>query len=406
MCPVFKYTGVNKESVKVKGTLDAESIKGARDKLKATGIYPIDLTEVKSTNKIGNKDVKFKKRKIPVLQLSIMTRQLATLLHAGMPLVDSLKALSEQVENPQFRQIVSEVREKVLEGTAFNIALEGTDGAFPNLYIKMVRSGEASGTLDVVLQRLADMLESQAVLNRKILSAIAYPVLMLLLCFGVIILLLAYVVPQISVIFKEQKKELPWITEFIIGGSDFIRGYWWLMVIIIFGAIFAAKRYHATKKGKYNLDRLRLKIPIFGDVFLKLATSRLATNLGTMLQSGIELLTALSISKNIVGNTYLEEAIDDASEGVEQGKSLASLLSQSNRYPRILIHMIAIGEQTGSLDDMLIRVGQSMESEIEAVVDGLTSILEPILIIFLAFIVGGILAAVMLPMLDITSIGR
>ncbi len=406
MSPVFKYTGLNKESAQVKGSLDADSVKGARDKLKSTGIYPIDIKEVKTTNRVGNKDVQIKKKKIPVLQLSVLTRQLATLLHAGMPLVDSLKALSEQIENPQVRQILTEVREKVLEGTALNIALEGAGGAFPNLYIKMVRSGEASGTLDMVLQRLADMLESQAILNRKIISAISYPVLMLLLCFGVIILLLAYVVPQISVIFKEQGKPLPLITQIIIGGSDFIRGYWWLMALVFVGIGILFKRYHSTKIGKYNLDKYRLKIPIFGDVFLKLATSRLSTNLGTMLQSGIELLTALSISKNIVGNTYLEEAIDEASEGVEQGKSLAALLSQSNRYPRILIHMIAIGEQTGALDDMLIRVGKSMESEIEAVVDGLTALLEPILIIFLAFIVGGILAAVMLPMLEVTSIGR
>jgi general secretion pathway protein F len=406
MCPVFKYTGVSKDGTQTKGTIDADSIRTARDKLKVNGVYPIDLNEVKTANKIGSRNSKVKKRKIPVLQLSVLTRQLATLLHAGMPLVDSLKALSEQIENPQLRQTISEVREKVLEGTAFHLALEGAEGSFPNLYIKMVRSGEASGTLDMVLQRLADMLESQAILNRKVISAITYPVLMLLLCFGVIILLLAYVVPQISVIFKQQNKPLPMITQVIIGGSDFIRGYWWLMIIIIVGVIWMVKRYHSTKLGKYNIDKFKLRFPIFGSVFLKLATARLSTNLGTMLQSGIELLTALSISKNVVGNTYLEESIDDASLGVEQGKSLASLLSQSNRFPRIMIHMIAIGEQTGALDDMLIRVGKSMEAEIEAVVDGLTALLEPILIIFLAFIVGGILAAVMLPMLEVTSIGR
>jgi general secretion pathway protein F len=270
----------------------------------------------------------------------------------------------------------------------------------------MIKSGEASGTLDMVLTRLADMLEGQAMLNRKIISAITYPVLMLFLCLGVIILLLAYVVPQISVIFKERGKALPFITEVIINISDLIRGYWWLMGIIIFFLLVIFQRYIKTTEGRYKLDKLIVTMPIFGHIFLKVATSRLATNLGTMLKSGIELLTALSISKNILSNTYLEETIKTASEGVEQGKSLSMLLSQSQKFPKILIHMTAIGEQTGSLDEMLIRVGKNMETEVEAIVAGLTSLLEPILIIFLAFIVGGILAAVMLPMLEVTSIGK
>ncbi len=407
MSPLYKYTAFGSNGKEVKGSLESDSVRAAREKLRTQGLKPTKIDEVVSKKSFSTKDITIKRaKKINTIQLAVMTRQLATLLGAGMPLVDSMRALSEQLDTPFLKQVMGNVRERVTEGAAFNVALEAQGDTFPKLYIRMIKSGEASGTLDMVLTRLADMLEGQAMLNRKIISAITYPVLMLFLCLGVIILLLAYVVPQISVIFKERGKALPFITEVIINISDLIRGYWWLMGIIIFFLLIIFQRYIKTTEGRYKLDKLIVTMPIFGHIFLKVATSRLATNLGTMLKSGIELLTALSISKNILSNTYLEETIKTASEGVEQGKSLSMLLSQSQKFPKILIHMTAIGEQTGSLDEMLIRVGKNMETEVEAIVAGLTSLLEPILIIFLAFIVGGILAAVMLPMLEVTSIGK
>ena len=407
MCPLYAYQGLTDSGKDTKGNVDAESIRAAREKLRGLGIYPTKLDEVTKKQKSSNFSIDFSSKKVSTIQLALATRQLATLLNSGMPLVDSLKALSEQLESPILRETITAIRDKVNEGANFHQSLEAYPIIFPKLYIRMVRSGEASGTLDTVLSRLSEILEGQAVLKRKIVSALTYPILMLCLCVGVVLLLLGFVVPQISKIFKDQKKALPLPTQVIVNLSTFVQGYWWLLIIMGIGIGYGLKKYKNTPKGKYLFDKFIVTNILFGSLSLKIATSRLATNLGTMLKSGVELLTALSIlKKDILGNVYLEEVIENAAEGVEHGKSLSSMLGQNDRFPKMLIHMTAIGEQTGELDNMLLRVGSNFETEVDTSIAGLTSLLEPLLIVFLAVVVGGILLAVMLPMLEITSIGH
>jgi general secretion pathway protein F len=229
---------------------------------------------------------------------------------------------------------------------------------------------------------------------------------MLVLCFGVILLLLAYVVPQITSIFENQGAILPLPTRIIIALSDFMQAYWLLLIVFFACGIFGLKIYSRTEKGRRSFDKLWLRLPVLGSLKLKVATSRFARNLGMMLSSGIELLTALAIVKNIIGNLLLEEAIEQAIEGVREGRGLAAELNKSDLFPRLLIHMTAIGEKTGQLESMLLRAATAFESEVDAVISGFTSILEPVLIIFLAFVVGAILASVMLPMLEMTSLAR
>lgn len=407
--PVFVYKALDARGKNKSGLVDAENVRAARVKLRSQGIFPTALEE--AAGKEEQRSGLFgrssgKRRSVRAGDISIATRQLATLVGAGMPLVESLRALGDQVDDRTLKQILSEVSEQVNEGSTLANALKDHPRVFPRLYVNMVASGEASGSLELVLGRLADLLEAQAALRRKVGSALTYPILMLTLCFGVVILLLAYVVPQITAIFQERGAVLPTPTRAVIALSDFVRGFWPLLIAAAVGAVYGFRWYSGTPQGKKRLDGLLLKLPFIGRLALKVATSRLSRNLGTMLQSGIELLSALSIAKNIVGNSVLETAVENAIAGVREGGSLADQLEKSHLFPRLLIHMVAIGEKTGQLESMLIRAADSYDSEVQAVISSLTSILEPVLILFLAVIVGAILAAVMLPMLEMTSLAN
>jgi general secretion pathway protein F len=309
MAPVYAYRGLSDAGRDVKGEIDAETSRSAREKLRAQGVFPSSLEEVSKIRKTKDIKLGLRRQKASTMQLAVLTRQLATLLGSGMPLVDALRALAEQVDVPVLRQTVTSVREKVTEGISLHQALEGYPGVFPKIFVKMIKSGEASGTLDLVLERLSDMLENQAILQRKILSAITYPVLMLFLCFVVIGLLLGFVVPEISKIFADKGEALPVSTQLVVDASNFLRNYYILIFLFVFASFVSFKKYIKTKNGRYRFDRWLVTAPFIGPVTLKLATSRLATNLGTMLKSGIELLTALSISKDILNNAYLEESI-------------------------------------------------------------------------------------------------
>ncbi|HMO17380.1 MAG TPA: type II secretion system inner membrane protein GspF [Oligoflexia bacterium] len=406
MSPMYSYQGLSQSGKETKGEIDAENSRSARDKLRANGIFPSKIEEISKKKKTDDVKLTFRSEKASTMQLAVMTRQLATLLGSGMPLVDSLRALADQVDSPSLRQTITTVRERVTEGISLHLAMEPFPKVFPKVYVKMIKSGESSGTLDLVLERLSETLESQAALNRKIISAITYPVLMIFLCFAVIGLLLGFVVPQISKIFADKGDSLPLATQIVVDLSNFVQSYWWIVILLLVAISVLFRRFIQTKDGRYKFDRLIIRSPFVGPIALKLATARFSTNLGTMLQSGVELLTALTISNDIISNSYLEEAILKAREGVSEGKSLSQLLSQSNRFPKMLIHLMAVGEQSGELDRMLLRVGKSFELEVESIISALTSILEPVLIIFLAVIVGGILFAVMSPMLEMSSLAR
>ena len=403
---VFEYKALNSQGRPTKGLVDADNIRAARQRLKQQGIFPTSMEETRSKLKSRGWNLNFdlKRRGVNGIQLGVATRQLATLVGAGMPIVESLKALGDQLDHETLKQVFAEVCDLVNEGSTLADALRRYPKVFPKLYVNMVGSGEVSGTLEMVLERLSDLLETQAAMRRKITAALTYPVLMLVLCFGVIVLLLTYVVPQITEIFANQKQVLPLPTRIIITLSDFTKGYWWLVALVIVGIVVFAKRFASSPAGRKKIDTVILKLPLVGAITLKTATARFSRNLGTMLTSGIEVLTALTIVKNIVGNTVLETIIDNAIEGVREGRGLAPELDKGHVFPKLLIHMVAIGEKTGQLESMLLRAATSYESEVNAVITGLTSILEPLLIIVLAVIVGGILASVMLPMLEMSSL--
>ncbi|MCC6952662.1 MAG: type II secretion system F family protein, partial [Deltaproteobacteria bacterium] len=302
---VFEYTALNSSGRKTKGVIDADSQRAARNKLKQQGIFPTSLEEtrqkVAATTAAGSMLEQLRTRRVSGVQVAMATRQLATLVGSGMPLVDALRALSDLVDHAGFKRVIAEVSDRVNEGSELSTAMRHYPRIFSRLYVNMIHSGQANGRLDLVLERLADLLESQAGLRRKIVSAITYPMLMLVICVLVIIVLLTYVVPEITLIFRERGALLPLPTRIVITLSDFLRDYILLILAAGVAGSLALARYTKTEKGRAWLDRLRLRIPIFGPLSLKVSTSRFARNLGTLLASDVPLLEALRIVKNILG---------------------------------------------------------------------------------------------------------
>ncbi|MCB0358729.1 MAG: type II secretion system inner membrane protein GspF [Bdellovibrionales bacterium] len=402
---VYQYTGLTKAGQKTKGVVDADNVRAARAKLRQSGVFPTGLIESRSKDLEKTRTTRsiFGERKISPAQLGIATRQLATLVGAGMPLVESLRALGDQLDHPRLKAVFGEICDRVNEGSTLADAVREHPKVFPRLYPNMIASAEASGTLDLVLERLADLLEAQAALRQKLAAALAYPVLMLCLCLGVVVLLLLYVVPQLTQIFDDYGGVLPLPTRIVIGLSTFVQEQWWLILAVLAILVVGLQRYATTERGRKKIDALRLRLPVVGPLSVRASAARFSRTLGTMLSSGVELLTALSIVKNIVGNVVIEEAIGRTRDGVREGKSLARELDRAEVFPNLLIQMTAIGEKSGQLESMLLRVASNYEAEVESTISALTSILNPLLILLLAGIVGLILVAVLLPMLEMTS---
>lgn len=402
---VFEYTALNAQGRKTKGVVDAESVRAARQKLKTQGIFPtvIEETRAKQRARAELKHI-LSDGKVSTAQVSIATRQLATLVGAGIPLVEALRAVGDQLDHARLKAVFAEICDRVNEGATLADAVRQYPRVFPRLYPNMIASGEASGTLELVLARLADLLESQVSLRRKVIAAISYPVLMLILCFLVIAVLLAFVVPQLTAIFEEHGAALPLPTQIVVGLSNFVLNYGVFLLVAVIIGVVAFVRYARTKAGRARLDAFALRLPLISGMTTQISTASFARTLGTMLSSGVEVLTALSIVKNVVGNAVFEDAVEQVMEGVREGKGVAVELDRTKVFPSLLIHMVAIGERSGQLESMLVRAADTYEQEVNTLVSGLTAVLNPILILFLAGVVGIILLSVMLPMLEMTSL--
>ena len=403
---VFEYVAINSAGKKVKGVIDADSSKAARNKLRGKGLFPTSMAESgeKPKSQGWNIQIDFSGGGISIAKLAILTRRIATLVGAGMTLVDSLRAVAEQIEVPSLKTVIAQLADDVTEGSSFANALRKHPKIFPRLYINMISSAESSGTLDLILERLADLYEAQSDLQNKVYSALTYPVLMLVLCVFAVVILLTYVVPKITAIFEGQGATLPLPTQIVVWMSEAMKSYWWLGGLFIILMYFVLQHYKSTEDGKRKLDALKLRVPLLGQLLVKVATIRFSRNLGNMLGAGVDMLSALAIARSITGNLIFEDAVDDAIVGVSEGKSLSVELKKSGVFPTVLIHMINTGENSGRLEPMLLKAAQSYENEVDTFLARLTSTLEPILIIFVAAVVGGIIFSVMLPMLELSSI--
>jgi len=403
---VFNYKGLDGRGKQVSGIVDAESTKAARQKLKATGIFPTDITEQAEAQEKSaiRMDVAQLFARVSQPELAMMTRQMATLTRADLPLVASLDALTEQTENAQFKAILTSVREKVQEGSALHVAFADFPRVFPPIYTNMVAAGEQSGALDGVLERLAEYLEKQLALRSRIRSTLAYPIVMLFVSLGIVSFLVTVVIPKITKIFADTGQILPPTTQALISLSNFTREYWWAMGGLAIALIYGLRRYIRTPGGKRVWDRFVLRVPIFGRLARLVAVSRFTRTLATLLSSGIPLLRSLEIVKNVVGNTVLEEAIVEATEAIREGASIADPLRRTGIFPPIVIHMIAVGEKSGELEPMLVKVAETYDLEVDTTITTLTSLLEPLLILVMSGVVLFIILAVLLPICELSNI--
>lgn len=408
--PIYSYLALNAKGKQTKGIVDAENARAAKAKLRADKLFPTEIREVSEEKGLRGKglsleiDLKALRGKVSISDLAMTTRQLATLSGAGIPLVEGIGALANQVEDVVLKKALSQVREKINEGSAFATALEDFPKIFSPLFVNMVRAGENSGTLDLVLARLADFIESQVGLQQKIRSAMTYPVLMAFIGVGIIAYLVSFVIPKISTIFEGIGKSLPMITVIMMKVSAFIGTFWWLLFMLLGAAVYAFRRWKKTEKGHDRWDRFLLRLPIFGKLVLKVAVSRFARTLGTLLKSGVPIMAAMDIVKNVVANRVLEKSIETAREQVKEGESIGRPLERSGVFPPVVIHMINVGEATGELEDMLSRVADAYENEVEASINGLTSLLEPIMLLIMAGFVALTVLAIILPIMDMTSV--
>lgn len=409
--PVFAYKGLNNKGRQIKGIKEADSGRVLRAILRKDGVYVTEFHETKSGKDVGPKGKGLNREvdlggllgKIKPQETAVFTRQLATLLKAGIPLAESLAALVDQVENPRVKEIVTDVRRRINEGSSLAAAMEAHPKMFESLYINMVRSGEAAGNLDEVLFRLADFADNQIALRAKILSAVLYPIIMAFVGGIIMIVLMVVVVPQITQLFEDMDKALPWNTELLIAVSGFVGNYWWAVIIgsIAFYMIF--RYWKKTKSGKLKWDMLRLKFPIFGDLSRKVAIARFGSTLGTMLSAGVPLLQALSIVKNVLGNQVLENVVEDSKESIKEGEAIAVPLKRSKQFPPLMVHMIAVGERSGQLEVMLSNVAETYQNEVEVRLSRLTTLLEPIMIVVMGGAVAFVVFSILMPILQMNQ---
>ncbi|HLG22493.1 MAG TPA: type II secretion system inner membrane protein GspF, partial [Candidatus Manganitrophaceae bacterium] len=383
---------------------DADNPKLARAKLRKNGIFPIEMTAVRQAATPLSRPVLSFSERVSLADTAVMTRQLATLLGAGISLMEALTALTEQTEKQVAKKVWVDVREGVKEGNALADALGRHPHVFSSLYRQMVRAGEASGTLDRILARLADYLENQARLRNKIFSILTYPILMLAVSAVILIFLVTFVVPKVTAIFSDLKQALPLPTVILLGLSGFLRHYGWMLLIVGGVGALALKRRIATPAGRERYDRWLLRAPLIGRVAKIMAISRFSRTLATLLASGVPLLTALEIVQQVVGNKVLEKAIREARGNIREGESIAEPLKRSGIFPALVTHMIAIGEKSGQLEGMLEKVSEAYDNEAETAVTGLTSLLAPMMILGMGLIVLFIVLAILLPIFEISQI--
>ena len=396
----YEYSAKNKHGQTVKGILDAKSEADAAELLHNKELIIISVRE--SKGRAGVRQASGKKIKLD--DMVIFSRQLSTMIESGITVVYALGILSEQVENKNLRQIVVYVKSDIEAGSSFCDALSKHPKAFSELFINMVRAGEAAGKLEDVLDRLATYQEKSSALSRKIRSSLVYPAVVVTMAILITAVLLLKVVPTFKGIFSTLGGNLPLPTQILIATSDLMQKYFLLISGILVIAIFMLKRFIATKAGRYFIDKKKLSLPVLGALFRKLAVAKFARTFSTLVKSGVPVLGALEIVSKTSGNKVVEEAVMDCSKSVRDGETIARPLSKSGVFPPMVCGMISIGEQTGQLEKMLSKIADFYDEQVDAAASGLTSMIEPMVIAFLGVVIGGIVVALFLPIFKLSEL--
>jgi len=412
--PQYEVTGTNAQGRTVKVLIDADSVRSARARAKSQGFIPLSVTS--GEGKMGSAQATESASKganntsifggVSVVEISEMTRQLAVLLKAHVPVVESLNAMIDQITKTRLKKILMAIRQTVKEGNGLAAGFEQFPNQFNRIYINMVKAGESSGRLDVVLMRLADFYESQVKQKNKVIGALSYPFIIMIVAIAAVILIFVKVIPTLTEMFSQMGASLPTSTQILISMSEFTSTYLWHILIGILGALVMTERYLKTKAGREFKDKLVLRLPIIGGLTRSLCVARFARTLATLLESGVPMLQALEIARNVVNNFVFEEAIDHATTQVQEGRGLGSSLFQTRVFPPIVIHMVGVGEKTGELEPMLYNVSENYELQVDTAINALTNMLSPIMIVVMVGFVGFIMMAILGPIMDMNQLAQ
>ncbi len=404
--PAYAYSGFDGRGRPVKGVQAADNVASLRAALKKKGVYLTSVSETAAAGmEEGRRDVNLSRLfdTVKPKMVSRMTRLLGTLLRSGVTLPEALAALAEQTESPRFSGVLSDIREKVNEGRSLADAMASHGKIFAPLYINMVRAGEASGALERVLDRLADFLDRQQELRGKVASAMMYPIVLAVLGAGIVTILMVQLVPKITAMFDEMAAELPWNTRLLIFVSNTVKDYWFVLAVLLAAVVVGFRRWKRTEAGKARFDRFVLSLPVVGDMARKVAVTRFARTLATLLQSGVQLLAALEIVEHLLGNEQLAKAVRVARDDIREGEGIASALRKSGEFPPLVLHMIAVGERSGQLESMLEDVAGAYEREVNTAIDRMTTLLEPLMIVGMGISVGFVMFSIMQPIMMLNS---
>jgi len=406
--PVFEYTALNYKGREVSGIIDAQNSVAARSRLRQQDVFPVSLEKLESNSDAREKKLKFLSlnffSKVSSSELSMVTRQLSTLLSAGFPLVKALATLIPQAKSKSMQKVLSRVKDAIEEGSSFAKALALYPNIFSPVFINMVKAGESSGTLEIVLERLAWFAENKEDSKKKIQASLAYPVFMSFIGFGILIVLLTYVVPGIIDIFSDLNQTLPLLTIILIKISSFFKSWWWCILPSPFLFLMIFFLIRKTEKGELLIDRLLISMPIIGTLLKKHIAAQFTRTLGSLLSNGVPMLTALNITKNIAGNRVIVQLISKTCDIVEQGGKLGETLDKSNDFPYLASQMIKIGETSGELETMLEKTADLLEKDVQTSVTSATSLIEPLIILVMGVVVGLIIFAIFLPIFEINQL--
>lgn len=402
---VFEYRALDSKGKNQKGIIDANSESQARTKLRSLGKYPVSiaLTSMERSKAGGRKPGMILFGRVKSEEVSLMTRQLSTLLGAGIPLVQALDSLIAQTRNAMLKKVIAQIKGAVNEGNSLTNALGEHPKIFSSVFINMVRAGEASGTLDIVLERLADFAEKRDELQGRFRAALVYPVFMGVIGSAILFILITYIVPNITQVFSEMNRVLPLPTLFLIGLSDFLKIYWWAVFILVTLILMGLRYLIGKPSGKRLWDFIKLKSFILGPVHQKVILARFSSTLGSLLESGVGLMMSMQIVQALVDNVHISKVIDEAMEQIRKGQSMTVALSNSEWFPPMFIQMIAVGEQSGNLEGMLKKVSKAYERDVEIAIVGMTSLIEPLMIVGMGLAVGFIVLSILLPIFEMNQ---
>lgn len=406
MAPIYDYKAFSTAGKQVKGIIEADSSKTARGKLKKQGLMVSEIIEKSASKNRSGASLPFFGGRVSVQETAMMTRQLASLIKANIPLVEALTALVEQTENERLKVVLEQVRRDVNEGSSLAKATSQHAKIFDTVFINMIEAGESSGTLGMVLIRLADLKEAQLRLRNKVVSGMTYPGLMMLVSSGLLVAIFTFVIPKITKIFESMNKPLPLSTKIMITISGLLINWWFLFAGGAFFGAFFFTRYIASAAGRPKWDRFKLRAPVFGPLVRMIAITRFASTMSTLLGSGVPILTSLTIAQKLVDNAPISNAIKTARENITEGQSIADPLRKSGEFPPMILHMISIGEKTGELPDMLRNVAETYEEQVNSKIEGMTALLEPAMIVIMGGAIAVIIVSVFMPLMEMSNINQ